>query len=151
MYMKLFNVLKNIIKEYIHPRAIILYETVFNEKKFIFYDSPHLYDIRKETRKVRLTDTELLVNMCKNIVSPMYSKYYLSGKKFREIELDDPRKIRFGVLKKMKDREAVAIIQMEEFSEREGFTFVVITFFDEKGLTLRGLENKFKVRFILEI
>jgi len=149
--MKLFKTLKDIILEYIHPEAEVIYSTTMNEKSFIFYDSPHIYEKRKGYDKVRMTDKELLLDMIKLSVPKLYHKYYDSGKKFREIDSDDPRKSRFAVRKKIGKREPTAIIQIDEFIEEKGFIFVVITFFDEKGENLKGMQNKMRTRYILDI
>jgi len=149
--MKLFQTLKYIILEYIHPEAEVLYSTTMNEKSFIFYDSPHIYEKRKGYDKVRLTDKELLLDMIKLSVPKLYHKYYNSGRRFREIESDDPKKSRFAIRRKIGKREPVAIIQIDEFIEDKGFIFIVITFFDEKGENLKNMTNKMRTRFILDI
>jgi hypothetical protein len=149
--MKLFQTLKHIILEYIHPEAEVLYSTTMNEKSFIFYDSPHIYEKRKGYDKVRLTDKELLLDMIKLSVPKLYNKYYNSGRRFREIESDDPKKSRFAIRRKTGKREPAAIIQIDEFIEDKGFIFVVITFFDEKGENLKNMTNKMRTRFILDI
>lgn len=149
--MKLFKTLKNILLEYIHKDAEVIYSTTMNEKSFIFYDSPHIYHDRKGFNRVRLTDKELLLDMIKLSVPKLYHKYYDSGRRFREIDSDNPRKVRFAIRRKIGKREPTAIIQIDEFIEDKGFIFVVITFFDEKGENLRNMSNIMKTRYILDI
>ncbi len=149
--MKLFTTLKKILLEFVHPDADVIYSTTMNEKSFIFYDNPHLYERRTKYNRVRLTDKELLLDMIKLSVPKLYHKYYDSGKKFREIESDDPRKSRFAIRRKLGKREPVAIIQIDEYIKDKGFIFVVITFFDETGENLNDMTNKLRTRFILDI
>ena len=149
--MKLFKTLKDIILEYIHQDAEVIYSTTMNEKSFVFYDSPHIYEKRKGYGRVRLTDKELLLDMVKLSVPKLYHKYYDSGRRFREVHSDDPRKIRFAIRRKIGKRQPTAIIQIDEFIEDKGFIFVIITFFDEKGENLKGMQNIMKTRYILDI
>lgn len=149
--MKLFSVLKKLLLEYIHPNAEVIYSTTMNEIGFEFYDSPHIYEKRKQTGTVRLKDMGTLIQMIKMSVPKIYHKYYLSGKKFKEIESDDPKKIRFALRRTVGSKQPTAIIQIEEFLEDKGFVFVVITYFDEEGENLNALFNKMRTRFILDV
>jgi hypothetical protein len=71
--MKILDILKRLIKEYIHPGASVIYETKLKGKDFIFYDSPHLYEIRKDFGTVRLKDMSLLIDICKSTVFKLYT------------------------------------------------------------------------------
>jgi hypothetical protein len=45
----------------------------------------------------------------------------------------------------------MVIMQIEKFDRKEGFIIVVITIFDEEGITPRSLERNYNTRFFLEV
>jgi hypothetical protein len=73
------------------------------------------------------------------------------NKHYREIDEYDPKKIRFGVVKKFENKDVMVIMQIEKFDRKEGFIIVVITIFDEEGITPRSLERNYNTRFFLEV
>jgi len=149
--MKILDILKRLIREYIHPGASVIYETNLKGKDFIFYDSPHLYEIRKDFGTVRLKDMSMLIDICKSTVFKLYTQYYRMNTHYREIDEYDPKKIRFGVVKKFENKDVMVIMQIEKFDRKEGFIIVVITIFDEEGITPRSLERNYNPRFFLEV
>lgn len=150
--MRFLSLLKNVILEYIRSDSEIFYTENYNGKSFVFYATSHLYDVRKSTQNIRLRDPGLLTIILNEFVPVIYDSYYNTKKQFREIELDDPKKFRMVVVKKInKKRRPQVVLQVEEYIKEKGFIFNIITFIDEKDMDHEQLKRKNKTSAVFEL
>ena len=138
--MRLLETIRRVLLEYIEDNSEILYETKVKNKDFVYYDSSHLYYERPSTGNIRFTkkDRETLETILQQTSYELYTRYWRMNKHLPDIDMEDPKKIRFVVRKTINGEEVAVLLQIEELDRKKGMTCVIITYFDEKGLKLRG-------------
>lgn len=137
--MRLLETIRRVLIEYIEENASKLFETTIKNKKFIYYDSSHLYHIRPATGNVRYTkkDEVNLRNILQQTSSFFYNRYWRMYTQLPDVDIEDPYKKRYHVKKIINGEEISVLLQLEELDRTKGATFVIITYFDEKGLKMR--------------
>jgi hypothetical protein len=145
--MKLLSAIKSLIMEYIHDEAdLIVYETIDGIDVEV-WKSPHTEETRGD--KKRIPENRVMMKLIKESIPQIVKKYFQSGKNFRLIDKDDPKKIRFAVRRIKGLSRPQMILQIEELTENK-IVLNMITFLDT-GTDLFGINNPNKARFILDI
>jgi hypothetical protein len=145
--MKLVGIIRSLVLEYIHDDAdLIVYETIDGVDVEV-WKSPHTEELRGE--KKRIPENKVMVKLIQESIPQIVKKYFQSGKNFRLIDKDDPKKVRFAIRRIKGQSRPQMILQIEELTENK-ITLNMITFLDNNK-DLFSINNPNQTRFILDI
>jgi hypothetical protein len=145
--MKLVGIIRSLVLEYIHDDAdLIVYETIDGVDVEV-WKSPHTEELRGE--KKRIPENRVMVKLIQESIPQIVKKYFQSGKNFRLIDKDDPKKVRFAIRRIKGQSRPQMILQIEELTENK-ITLNMITFLDNNK-DLFSINNPNQTRFILDI
>jgi hypothetical protein len=148
--MKLLNSLKDVIQEDIRP-GTELYDHYWEGDVFVkWFLIPHVYDLRDG--KPRITDERILNKLIDESSPRIVEKYFKSGKRFKDINLEDEFHPRFIVRRVRGNNRPQMVVQIEEYNyEKKIMTLQVITFLDiNRDLISKNLGER-RVRFIMDL
>lgn len=145
--MKLLSAIKSLVMEYIHEKADLIVVETIDGIDVEVWKSPHTEELRGD--KKRIPENRVMVKLIQESIPQIVKKYFQSGKNFRLIDKDDPKKIRFAVRRIKGKSRPQMILQIEELTENK-IVLNMITFLDT-GTDLFGINNPNKARFILDI
>jgi|688.fasta_scaffold148920_2 hypothetical protein len=145
--MKLVGIIRSLVLEYIHDDAdLIVYETIDGVDVEV-WKSPHTEELRGD--KKRIPENRVMVKLIQESIPQIVKKYFQSGKNFRLIDKDDPKKVRFAIRRIKGQSRPQMILQIEELTENK-ITLNMITFLDNNK-DLFSINNPNQTRFILDI
>jgi hypothetical protein len=145
--MKLLSTIRSLVLEYIHDKSdLIVYETVDGIDVEI-WKIPHTEEERNQ--KKRIPEDRVMLKLVKDSIPHIVRKYFQSGKSFRLIDKDDPRKLRFAVRRIKGESRPQLIFEIEELTQNK-IVLNMITFLDN-NTDLHSLYNTNRNRFILDI
>jgi hypothetical protein len=145
--MKLLSTVVSLVLEYIHDDAdLIVYETIDGVDVEV-WKSPHTEELRGD--KKRIPENRVMVKLIQESIPQIVKKYFQSGKNFRLIDKDDPKKVRFAIRRIKGQSRPQMILQIEELTENK-ITLIMITFLDNNK-DLFSINNPNQTRFILDI
>jgi hypothetical protein len=145
--MKLLSTVVSLVLEYIHDDAdLIVYETIDGVDVEV-WKSPHTEELRGD--KKRIPENRVMVKLIQESIPQIVKKYFQSGKNFRLIDKDDPKKVRFAIRRIKGQSRPQMILQIEELTENK-ITLNMITFLDNNK-DLFSINNPNQTRFILDI
>lgn len=145
--MKLVGIIRSLVLEYIEDDAdLIFYDTV-DDIDVEFWKSEHTEEFRG--LKKRIPESKIFMKLAQDSISPIVNKYFKSGKQFRNISMDDPKKIRFAVRRIKGQSRPQMILQVEVLTDNK-IVLNVITNLDT-GQDLYGINDTNRVRFILDL
>jgi hypothetical protein len=145
--MKLLSFIKSLVLEYIHEKSELLVGDNFDGVDVEIWKTPHTEDYRDG--KKRIPEDRVMLKLVTESIPYIVQKYFKSGKSFRFIEKDDPKKLRFAVRRiKGKSRPQI-IFEIEELTPNK-IVLNMITFLDN-NTDLHNLYNTNRNRFILDI
>jgi hypothetical protein len=145
--MNLIKTIKQIVLEYIHPDSVIIFQDKIEGIDVEVWRSPHPDELRGD--KKRVPEERIFQKLLNESIRPIVQKYFLSGKQFRDITKEDPKKIRFAVRRIKGESRPQMIMQVEELNP-EKIVLNIISFMDD-GKDFFGINNPNKTRFILDL
>jgi hypothetical protein len=148
--MKLLHSLTDVIQEEIHS-GTELYDHYWEGSVFVkWFLSPHVYDLRNG--KPRIPDERILNKMIDESSPRIVEKYFKSGNRYKNVNLDDEFHPRFIVRRVRGESRPQMVVQIEEYNfEKNIMTLQVITFLDiNLDLITRNTGEK-RVRFIMDL
>ena len=148
--MKLLNSLKGVIQEEIFPDAVY-YDHYWRGSVFVkWFLSPHVLELRGD--KPRIPEERVLDKMIDESSPRIVEKYFKSGNRYKNVNLDDEFHPRFIVRRLRGESRPQMVVQIEEYNfEKNIMTLQVITFLDiNRDLITRNTGVK-TVRFIMDL
>jgi hypothetical protein len=148
--MKLLHSLKGILHEEIFPDAI-QYDHYWGGNVFVkWFLSSHLFELRGD--KPRIPEERLLNKLIDESNPKIVQKYFKSGNRYKNVNLDDEFHPRFIVRRVRGESRPQMVVQIEEYNfEKNIMTLQVITFLDiNLDLITRNTGEK-RVRFIMDL
>jgi hypothetical protein len=145
--MKLVGIIRSLVLEYIHDDATKIFHENIDGVDVEIWKSPHTEELRGD--KKRIPEQRVFEKLLKETIEEIVKKYFKSGKQFKLIDKDDPKKLRFAVRKIKGESRPQMILQIEELTE-DRILLNIISFIDT-GNDFFGINNPNKARFILDL
>jgi hypothetical protein len=145
--MKLVSLVRKLVLEYIHNDAAKIFHENIDGVDVEIWKSPHTEELRGD--KKRIPEQRVFEKLLKETIEEIVKKYFKSGKQFKLIDKDDPKKLRFAVRKIKGESRPQMILQIEELTE-DRILLNIISFIDT-GNDFFGINNPNKARFILDL
>lgn len=145
--MKLVGIIRSLVLEYIHNDAAKIFHENIDGVDVEIWKSPHTEELRGD--KKRIPEQRVFEKLLKETIEEIVKKYFKSGKQFKLIDKDDPKKLRFAVRKIKGESRPQMILQIEELTE-DRILLNIISFIDT-GNDFFGINNPNKARFILDL
>lgn len=145
--MKLVGIIRSLVLEYIHDDATKIFHENIDGVDVEIWKSPHTEELRGD--KKRIPEQRVFEKLLKEGIDEIIKKYFKSGKKFKLIDKDDQRKIRFVVRRIKGKSRPQMVVQIEELTE-DRIVLNIISFIDT-GNDFFGINDPSKARFIIDL
>lgn len=148
--MKLIGSLKTVIQEEIYPDAI-QYDHYWEGSVFVkWFLSPHVLEYREG--KPRIPEERLLNKLIDESSPRIVQKYFKSGNRFKNVNLEDEFHPRFIVRRIRGNNRPQMVVQIEEYNyESKKMTLQIITFLDmNRDLIIKDFGER-RTRFVMDL